>query len=195
MEEIIDEMIFLKVKFFASYDTETGKLMCVGPEHALTDMSNKIEIDEDIAEMIIVGKILMQSCSVNLDTFKLETESSKKEITINDKLFKIPLKKNIKYDQLDISFLYYKKSKTLKISLDADYQKSSLINRYQLLNSTSFLDLVISDNNDPNCIHDIISVSFAELIKKTKVIKNINFSEKQSIYIKKTFLKYALEII
>jgi hypothetical protein len=199
MEQIIDddninEIIFAKTKFFASFDPDTGELLCVGPEHALENVSSKIEIDEDVAEMIVIGKVFMQSCSVNLITHKLETSLTKKQTTINDTLFKIPLKKNVDIEKNDLSLFYYKKSKTLKVCLNTHYQKSSLAAKYNLLDPLSNLNLIISDNSDPNCIHAVIKIPFVELLKKNKVIKNIEMSEKNSMYIKKIFTDYAMEI-
>jgi hypothetical protein len=199
MEQIIDnnefdKIIFSKTKFFASYDPDTGELLCVGPEHALEDVSSKIEIDEDIAEMIVIGKIFMQSCSVNLVTYKLETSLTKKKTTVNDTLFKIPLKKNVDVEKNDLSLFYYKKSKKLKVYLNEHYQKPSLTAKYQLSDPTSNLNLIISDNSDPNCIHNILKVPFIDLLKKNKVIENIVITEKHSIYVKKIFADYALEI-
>jgi len=199
MEQIIPELLFddiepVEVKFLASYDPDTGELLCVGPDHAFTDDSPTIEIDDEIAEMIIKGKLSMISCIVNLASFELETILDKKSTSINNILYKIPVKDKVDASKIDLHCLYYQKSKTLKVILSKDYQKPNLIKKYQLLDGNAKLQLIISDYCDPNNVYQIVTIPFKQLIDGNKVVKNLNFSKNMSMYTKKIFMNYAVEI-
>jgi len=199
MEQIVPNNIFedfekVEVKFLASYDSDTGELISVGPAHAFTKDSYTIDLDEETAEMIIRGKISMQSCAVNLESLKLETIIDKKLTSINDILYKIPVQDYVDISKTDVHLFYYKKTKTLKVCLSEVYRKSNLIQKYQLLNKNSKLELIISDYCDPTNVHQIINIPFIQLIKSNKVIKELNFSNNLSIYTKKIFMNYAVEI-
>jgi len=57
------------------------------------------------------------------------------------------------------------------------------------------LTLAITDYNDPNIIYYLITVNLSELKGQTKTIKDIKPPSQFSIFTRKLFKNYVLEII
>ena len=82
MEEIVeygfDDIKLPKVKFMAKFNPNTGAVVSVGPSIAFEHDEFKLPINEDVALMIIEGKISLSSCAVNFDSSQLAVVSRKK---------------------------------------------------------------------------------------------------------------------
>lgn len=192
IDEILKEIFFTEIKYFVSYDEETGKILCFGPALAFKNVKNKIELDDDTANLIIRGKVFLQSCLVNLKTLKLDINVGKEEKTIDNILYKIPVKSNILPSAYDLCLFYYLESASLNVVLNSSFQRTDLIKKYSLLDKN--LELILSDYNDPNNIHRIIIIPFKDLINDKVTVNDILFDKTLSIYTKKIFIDYALEI-
>lgn len=192
IDNILKEIFFTEIKYFVSYEEETGKILCFGPALAFKDVKNKIELDDDTANLIIRGKVFLQSCLVNLKTLKLDINVGKEEKTIDNILYKIPIKNNLLSNSSDLCLFYYSESMSLDVVLNSSYQRTDLIKKYNLLDKK--LELILSDYNDPNNIHRIIIIPFKDLIGNKITINDIFFDKNLSIYTKKIFIDYALEI-
>lgn len=206
MEEITLDDLFKdfeipKCTFSAVFNPDTGEVISVGPSHAFSNNANKVEIDQETAELIIEGKIALNSCFVDADSDKLEFVESKTVIKIDDLLHRIPEKSWTDIDKIDLYVVYYKKSKTLKFQLSEEYRGTKKLpkkfqpvrNRKIKWDGNTVMNFLITDYNDPNIVHSSISVSINDLVGKDKVIKNIDFTENHSIYTKRFFKNCVME--
>lgn len=201
IDNLFDEIIISEQKFAATFDIKTGELLSVGPATAFEDVNNKIEIDQETAELIIEGKITMQSCFVNIDSDKLEFVESKTVVKIDDVLHRIPERKWADYDKIDLYIVYYSKNKTLKFQLSEEFQGTKkLPKKFQPIkirrvkwDGNTIMDFLITDYNDPNVVHSSISLSINDLISQNKIIKNIDLSNNNSIYTRRIFKNCVVE--
>jgi hypothetical protein len=200
-DDFFTEFIIPEQKFAAMFDPTTGELLSVGPDTAFKDCKNKIEIDQETAEMIIEGKITIQSCFVNIDSDELEFVESKTVIKIDDVLHRIPERKWANYDKIDLYIAYNSKNKTLKFQLSEEFQGTKkLPKKFQPVKArkvkwdgNTVMDFIISDYNDPNATHSTISFSLNELIGQDKIIKDMMLSNEYSIYTRRIFKNCVVE--
>lgn len=206
MEEITVDNFFTEViipeqKFAAMFDPITGELLSVGPDTAFEDCKNKIEIDQETAELIIEGKIAIQSCFININSNELEFVEEKAVIKIDDVLHRIPERKWANYDKIDLYITYNSKIKTLTFQLSEEFQGTKkLPKKFQPAKArrikwdgNTIMDFIISDYNDPNITHSTISFSLNELIGQDKIIKDVMLSNEYSIYTRRIFKNCVVE--
>ena len=74
-------------------------------------------------------------------------------------------------------------------------KKSSItIKRKCAWSGDTVMDFYITDYNDPNVLIEKFSITVDELVSKTKTISVKNFPEKFSIYTRRIFKNYMVEI-
>ena len=61
-------------------------------------------------------------------------------------------------------------------------------------NTDTEMLLLITDYNDPNVVYYMLSLSIAELINQNKVFENIVLKKKFSIFTRRLFKNYVMEI-
>jgi hypothetical protein len=61
-------------------------------------------------------------------------------------------------------------------------------------NGDTAMDLYITDYNDPNILHNILKLHVSDLVDVPKIFYDITLPERFSIYTKRIFKHYAVEI-
>lgn len=200
MEElkILAELFeFKQPDYYASFDPMTGQVQKVGPESAFIDIPNKIKIDIDIVEAIHLGNLKLSSCFVS-DSNTLEIAEKKSLTKIDDVLHKIKLKQYASTKQFDIYLTFNKKNKNLKIELSKELggtkTTKSKSNRKIIWSGDTEIVLIISNYNDPHWIIQTICVKIQDLIGRSYTVECENIKDDFSIYTRRLFKNYILEI-
>lgn len=191
MEAIVDFDSWLlnfqptEVKYYASYDPTSGSIHKVGNQSALSKDLHIIEIDSELAEKIIQGEVSITRCFVNTDTNTVEVAEVSSITKIYDVLHRVIDIEYSMVDKHDLKIIYDQKNKTLTLDLliPGHWADDTLLNFY------------LTDYNDPNVIYKNIDVVIAELKVKPLVYRDINLPPRFSVYTKRLFKNYVLEIV
>jgi hypothetical protein len=196
MEEI--DFITFETQYLAVYDPESYQVITVGPSSAFNDEKHKVLIDEALALNIIEGNIRLTNCYIDIDSKTLELTEKKYINKIDDVLHRITEKKWIKNKFPEIYLTYHKKNNSLKIQMTSIYsgtKKVSLnLKRKILWSGDTIMDFYITDYNDPHTLYIVLSFTINDLIGKTKEFKNLDLPKKFSVYTRRIFKGYVLEI-
>jgi len=205
MEELIlDELsniILPPVEFMAKFDPNTGMILAVGPAIAFQDDRYKLPIDDDIAKQIIKGKMLLNSCRVNIEESKVEISEEKSLFKIDDVLHRVSDNQFIDIERIDIHIAYNTKSKKFNFSLAEDLggtKINSLIDsnkkRKLVWAGDTAMNFYITDYNDPNVLYQKIEISISKLEGKTVTVDQLTTVPKEfSVYTRRLFKNYVLE--
>lgn len=202
MEELIDFDEWMAnykpvpLEYVATFDPKTGKVISVGPSNAFVNENYKIPLDIETAESILNGEILIHNCLINMDSNLLEISEIKNLRKLDDVLHRIISKDYFVGDKIDFYITYDSKKQELKFQLSNEYggtkKNKSTIKREIIWHGDTEMKFYITDYNDPNLIFEIISVKINELKGKTKVIKDISYSN-FSVYTRRLFKNYIIE--
>jgi hypothetical protein len=206
MEEIIDFDQWLanykpqETTYVAVFDPQTGAVKSVGPSHAFLKETNKISIDNEIAESIIEGKIKISSCIIDPSEQTLEIAEVKNIFKIDDVLHRIINKKYSDVEKNDLYLTYSKKNKTLKIELSEELRGTKkLPKKFHPIKVKKVvwggevqMDFLITDYNDPNLLFEMFSVKINDLIENSVIIKDVNFTD-FSVYTRRLFKNCVIE--
>ncbi len=209
MEEIDQFNDFLskiklpEITYMAKFNPDTGAVEAVGPSHAFENQDHKIEIDQDTAELIIEGKIKLSSCFVDQRENKFEIAEIQSIIKIDDVLHRVVDLKWSDIDRPDIYILYDSEKKTLKFQLTEEFHGTKkmpekyqpVVRRNVLWSGETEMDFLITEYNDPNILFKMISFKISDLVGKTKTFKNISCPHRFSIYTRRIFKNYVMEIL
>lgn len=189
LKDFIDWMQSLpipEIKYYAVFDPADGKILGIYPDHSCTEFINKIEVDEEIAYSVLEGKTLLNSYIVNTENNSLEIIENKSLTKIDDVLHRIVDSTWTRVEDPDVTIGV--SNKKLKISLSEKFYKSRKI---YWDGSTEMLFL-ITDYNDPNALHDTISVTIDKLFESKSLEFEIDFPIDFSIYTRRIFKKYVM---
>lgn len=207
MEEIVDYNKFLnsiaipEIMYAAVYNPDSGEVMRVGPASAFVTEQYQVPLDSDTALQIIEGKIRITSCLVNIYTKEFEIAEIKTVYRMDDVLHRIP---NVEWSDIDNPEIYltYDKSKNeLLFELSKEFggtkvtsDKPITIIRRTVWDGDTTMHFFITDYNDPNILHKMISLRISELMGGTKLEKDLDIPERFSVYTRRLFKKYVMEI-
>ena len=198
-DEYIKNQTILETVYWAVYDPTTGGILGIYPNNTADDFSNKLQISNDLAESIIEGKIQFASCFVNVTSTELEIIESQSLRKIDDILHRVIDKQWAISKDADIVITYFQKTKNLTVSMTERFygtQKSKIstsIRKIDWKGSTEIL-LLVTDYNDPNVLYYTLSLKVNDLIGKNVTFKNIEVPQKFSIYTRRVFKNYVLEV-
>lgn len=192
-----------EIRYMAKFNPDTGAVEAVGPSHAFENQDNKIEIDRDTAEMIIEGKVKLTSCFVDQRENKLEIAEIQSIVKIDDVLHRIVELTWSDIDRPDVYILYDKEKKILKFQLTEEFHGTKkmpekyqpVIKRNVLWSGETEMNFLITEYNDPNILFKMISFKVSELVGKTKTIKNVSCPDRFSIYTRRIFKNYVMDIL
>jgi hypothetical protein len=205
MEEILDFDDYIKNQtrpdtvYWAVYSPSTGEIQGIYPNNSADDFSNKLQISKDLAESIIEGKVQLTSCFVNVTSSELEIIQSQSLRKIDDVLHRVIDKKWSPIKDADIFIEYFQEKKNLKVSMTERFygtrKSKKLISKRKIewKGSTELL-LLVTDYNDPNVLYYMLSLTVNDLIGKNITFNNIEVSKKFSIYTRRVFKNYILDI-
>ena len=190
-----------EVKFFAVFDSDTGVVNSVGPEHAFVNEKYKLEIDQEIAEQILEGKIPLHKCFVDINAQTLEISEVRQVFKIDDVLHRIISKEYTEIEKPDLFITYNKLENSIKFQMTEEFngtylqdEKFQPIKKRKILwDGDTDLNFLITDYNDPNVLYKMITIKLNDLIGKEKVIKDINLPGKFSVYTRRVFKNYVIE--
>jgi hypothetical protein len=206
MEQIIDFFDEIKVEpvtYVAVFDEITGQILAVGPTHAHKEEKNKIQIDNEIAEMIIEGKINLFNCAIDLRDFSFELVERKLVSKIDDVLHRIVDSEWSPIDRPDIVISYDDDTSSFTFELTEEFGGTYVLpEKYQpvtkrkvLWDGDTSLNFYFTEYNDPNILYSKHSILLKNLIDSKITIDGVEFPEKFSIYTRRVLKNYILKRI
>jgi len=206
MEEIIDfDMLFEPiilppVEFFAVFNPTSGAITAVGPKSAFLNEEHKIPMDQEVAEMIIEGKINLNSCSVDITGDSYVISETRALYKIDDVLHRIVEVQHAEFDKPNVFLTYKANSLTLELTEEYGGTKK-LPKKFQPVKKKKInwagntdMNFLITDYNDPNVLYKPFSIKISDLVGKKFVLKNLDLPIKFSVYTRRLFKNYVLEI-
>jgi len=190
------------VVFVATYDPLTGEILSVGPSEAFADEPHKIEMDTETAVDIIEGRMQIGLCYVDLESEEFSIVETKNVFKIDDVLHRIPLDEWAGIEKPDIFITYDSEVKTLHIQLTEEYFGTlkikaglkQLIQRKTKWAGDTELLFIVTGYNDPHCIHEIFRITIDDLVGNTMVFNNVVIPKKFSIYTRRIFKNYIMDV-
>jgi hypothetical protein len=187
-----------KIIYTAVYDPDTLIIKSVGPSTAFKNEKYKIVIDDDLAEGIISGSIKIHHCFADLHSRSIDIVEKHQVRKIDDILHRIIEKKWSSIIDPEIYVLCETKKNQIKIQMTTEYggtKKSSIsVKRRCSWSGDTVMDFYITEYNDPNILLGKFSTTVDELVSKTKTVGVANFPKKFSIYTRRIFKNYMVEI-
>lgn len=197
MEEIIgipfDE--FLKTvkipeeTYWFEFD-DVGNVISLHPGHVVEHIANKIQIEKSIVDEIYNNKSTLKNFKVDISSGKLirlSLESITGLTKIDDVLHRIVDKQWTNITKPDISVEYSKEQQLLTFKINP------LLKTLEWQGDQDMVFL-ITDYNDPNALREMISFNVNDLVAYPHRIK-VDLPEKFSIYTRRLFDKYTLELV
>lgn len=207
MEEIDEYQTFLKtiampeLSYAAVYNPDTGEVMRIGPASAFIAEKNQVPVDKDTALQIIEGKIRITSCAVNIYTKEFEIAEIKTAYKMDDVLHRIPDVRWADIENPEIYLTYNPTKKMLTFELSKEFggtritsDKPITVIRRTLWEGDTTMNFFITDYNDPNVLHKMISIKILDLKDKSTVVENLDIPNRFSVYTRRLFKKYVMEI-
>jgi hypothetical protein len=173
------------IEYYASYDPVAGSIFKVGNRSALASDPHVVPIDTELAEKIIEGSLPIHRCFVNPDTQEVEIAEIKSITKINDILHRVIELEHSQVERHDLKIIYNRLSKVLTIELLATTHWTNDL-------SMSFY---LTDYNDPNVVYKDITVVLADIKNTPAAYTDIALPERFSVYTKRLFRNYVLEIL
>lgn len=206
MEKIVDffdEIEIEPVTYVAVFDEITGQVVAVGPSRAHSEEKNKIQIDNEIAESIIEGKINLFNCAIDLRDFSFELVERKLVSKIDDVLHRIVDSEWSDIDRPDIVISYDEIAASFTFELTEEFGGTYILpEKYQpvtkrkvLWDGDTSLNFYFTEYNDPNILYSKHSILLKNLIDSKITIEGVEFPKKFSIYTRRVLKNYILKKI
>jgi hypothetical protein len=204
MEKLIlddfSDIILPPVEFMAKFDPNTGMILAVGPSIAFKNDQYKLPIDEEIAKQIIQGKMLLNSCKVNIAESQVEISEEKSLFKIDDVLHRVSDNQFVDIERIDIH-IAYSQSKQFCFSLAEDLGGTKINpnldnskKRKLVWAGDTMMNFYITDYNDPNILYQTIQIPILELEGKNVTVDQLTTVPKEfSVYTRRLFKNYVLE--
>lgn len=185
------------VKYVAVFDPETGRVTSIGPSHAFENSQFKIDIDANVAQLIIDAEIKIHHCFVDTESGTLEITEVKNMFKIDDVLHRVISKEFFTGKKIDLCLSHNKQDNSITIELSEEFggtRKSEVAvkNRGFVWEGDTELLFLVTEYNDPNLLLDTFSVTINELIGQSKIIESFNHHN-FSIYTRRLFKNYVIE--
>jgi hypothetical protein len=195
MEEILDFDKWLanyqpaEIKYFAAYDPVEGTVSAIGSEIALAGESNKTLVDTELALKVLEGSLPIHRCYVDLDTKNVNIAEIKSIVKVNDVLHRIIESEYSLVSEHDIVVTYERTSKKFTIRSGKEDNISSH------WSADTAMSYYLTDYNDPNVVHKIANITISDMLSSPVVIDNVELPDRFSVYTKRLFRNYVLEIV
>lgn len=202
VEDLFENIAWAEPEYVAVYDSKSGSLHCIGPKSVLEHEKYKIDIDRETAEMIIEGKIKIGSCFVDLIDNTFQIAEAKTAVKIDDVLHRIIEKQYADDEKIDLYIECDIEKNFLSIELSEEYSGTYIQHeKFQPVKKKNItwdgdteMRFLITDYNDPNFVYDTISLKISDLIEKSKKFTNLSLPSKFSIYTRRIFKNYLIDI-
>jgi len=198
-DEWIKTFSISRPKFFAKYEPTDGSILGMYPEHAVKGEPHITEVDDETAQLINDGKIQLTSCFIDFDLGNLQIAELQIVNKIDDILHRIIEKKWSSFaGEEDVYLTYNNDTTELTFELSAKYngtKKSSSTHKRKIRwTGSTHMSFLITDYNDPNVIIQVVTMSIDELAANPVVVRVNNPLEKFSVYTRRFFPNYTIEI-
>jgi hypothetical protein len=198
IEEILQQFEVHKDQYSASYDPETGKVISVGPALAFQSAEYKIDLEKELAEDILTGKIRIANCFLDITTGSLEIIETRSIRKIDDVLHRVSIYNSLKDKSVDLFITYTKKTKEIKFELSNELEGTkktgSEKKRHIHWSGDTVMNFYITKYNDPHWIFHEFDVKIEELKRRSKKLKLHNVPDKFSVFTRRILKNYSLEI-
>lgn len=202
IENLFENIVWTEPTYAAVYDPNTGSLHCIGSKSVLEHEKYTIDVDRETAEMIIEGKIKISSCFVDLIDNTFQIAEVKTAVKIDDVLHRIIEKQYADDEKIDLYIEYDVEKKSLSIELSEEYsgtytqhEKFQPVKKKNITwDGDTEMRFLITDYNDPNIVYDKLSLKISDLIEKSKKFTNLSLPPKFSIYTRRFFKNYLIDI-
>jgi len=183
-------------EYWAVYDAESGQLLGVYPGRTADQFSNKLKIDNELADAIRQGVTTLESCSVDLTSDELTILEVQSLIKIDDILHRVIQKQWTQATDFDVYLKYYRTSKSFAVSLSDKFFRDNKNTKHRIrwANDTE-MTLLITEYNDPNVLYYTISLKIEDIIDKDKTFDNIDLPDRFCVYTKRIFKNYVIEVV
>jgi len=186
------------IKYLAGYDPESGQVRSIGPDYSIND-KHVIEVETDLAEKIISGEIKLNKCFIDTTSGQMEITEVKNLHKIDDILHRVIDVKWADIEKPDIFVTADTKNKTLTVELSEEYGGTRKLNedvvkRKIFWDGETNVNFLITSYNDPHIIFDSLDTKLNTLTDSI-VFKNVKFPEDFSVYTRRLFKNYVLEVL
>jgi hypothetical protein len=195
MEEIVDFDKWLanyqpaEIKYFAAYNPVDGTVSAIGSEIALAGESNKTLVDTELALKVLEGSLPIHRCYVDLNTKTVNIAEIKSIVNVNDVLHRIIESEYSLVSEHDIVVTYERISKKFTIRSGKDDNISSH------WSADTPMSYYLTDYNDPNVVHKIVDITISDILSGPTIVNNVELPDRFSVYTKRLFRNYVLEIV
>jgi hypothetical protein len=199
-DEWIKTFSLSRPKFFVKYEPSDGSIVGLYPEHAVKNELHTVEVDDETAQLINDGKIQLSSCFVDFDSGNFQIAELQVINKIDDVLHRIIEKKWSSFKgEEDLYLTYNLKNTELTFELSSKYngtkKSSSKQQRKIRWTGSTQMTFLITDYNDPNVIIQVVTMSIDDLIDNSQTVKIDHPLEKFSVYTRRFFPNYTIEIV
>lgn len=202
IEKFFDEIKFEPVSYVAVFDTDSGEISAIGPSLIFKDVKNVISIDNNIAEMIIEGKINIVNCAVDIRNMTFELLEKKTVVKIDDVLHRVIDSNWTTIDNPDIYIVFDSAESSLSFELTEEFGGTYILpEKYQpvvrrkiIWDGDTKLNFYITEYNDPNVLYSTYDILLKDLIDSKITISDVKVPVKFSIYTRRVLKNYVLEI-
>jgi hypothetical protein len=197
-EEFIKQMENVAPTAWAIYDERSGIITEVVSTFIEPANKNKLEVDSDIAELLSTGKKQTVAYRVDITTTpptlvdNNEFDEKRTLTKIDDVVHRVIEKQWSKEKNPEIKITYTRSKKTLSVELSKKFNFTNK-KRVHWTGETEMI-LLLTAYNDPNYILEMLSLRVGDVIGEKKIFKNIEMPEQFSVFTRRIFNNYVLEI-
>jgi hypothetical protein len=199
MEEVIDFDIWLesqknlKPKFYLIYN-DNGSITGIYPESASIEITNKIELSEDLRSQLESGESKIESYKVDVVTRQLMIVES---ITFFPSLIRVTDMNYVDDKNFEVYIIYNRQDSLVNVELSSNIggtKQDQTEKRMLDIHSELIMRLYFTDYNDPNILHDKFEIQVQDLLKGYVSKKIESLPERFGVFTKPLFRRYGFTI-
>lgn len=199
--DLIKEIQNRKIEYCVLFNKDTGEITGVGPSFAFEKYTDKLIIEKDLALDMLTSKVKMSSYIVDFENGELQLTENKSLIKIDDILHRIIEKKWTDLNEFDLYVTVDRLNKKISFEFSETLGGTRKINNNSIKKQRikwegqSVMDFYITEYNDPNIFYYTFTFTIFELKEKKIEFNNIEIPENFSVYTRRLFKNYVLEIV
>lgn len=198
--DLIKQSESQKISYSVLFDRDTGRIIGVGPTSSFKNRTNILEIDSELAIGMLNSSVKMASYYVDFENDKLELTKNTSLTKIDNVLHRIIQKEFSDVDDIDLCVtcditnekIIFELSTQLGGSKDTGQEKIAKKLRWE---GHTLMDFYLTDYNDPNIIFKVFTLSIYDLLDKSLEYNDVVFPKNFSIFTRRLFKNYVLEIV
>lgn len=196
MEEVMDFDLWLesqknlKPKFYLIYN-DAGSITGIYPESAAIDITNKIELSEDLRLQLNSGESKIESYKIDVVTKQLMIVES---ITFFPSLIRVSDMHYVDDKNFEVYITYDRKDSLVNVELSSNIggtRQDQTEKRMLDIHSGLIMRLYFTDYNDPNILHDKFEIQVQDLLVGHVSKKIESLPERFGVFTKPLFRRYG----